>query len=211
MIKTEDGIQDQSVEFLLVEFQEIAQETRRIRVEGLSRMNLYITLTSSILAGLILISQIDATSILSFQAISIGAMLFLALIGWNTFQFSISRDINTERNIRATNRIRRFFVDNDPELGLYLTWNTHDEPMSWITHNRSNVRGMAQSILSFVIATMTGLITYLVTATVSWSVIVGVPCFAVAMVSLNAYANRRYGEAEDTAQRDIRFPKSGRE
>lgn len=164
MIKTEDGIQDQSVEFLLVEFQEIAQETRRIRVEGLSRMNLYITLTSSILAGLILISQIDATSILSFQAISIGAMLFLALIGWNTFQFSISRDINTERNIRATNRIRRFFVDNDPELGLYLTWNTHDEPMSWITHNRSNVRGMAQSILSFVIATMTGLITYLVTA-----------------------------------------------
>ena len=100
MNRPENPHRDDSVEFLLAEFNQITEETRRLREDGLNRLNFFITLTSSVLAGLVLVSQINVMSAFNLQMVSIGALIFLILMGWSAFRFTISRDINTDLNIR---------------------------------------------------------------------------------------------------------------
>ena len=98
-----------NTEFMLTIYNQITEETRRLRTEGLSRLNFFITITSSVLAGLIVLVQINTANPRNTQFFSVGALIFLILLGWNVFRFSVSRDISTDLNIRATGRINRYF------------------------------------------------------------------------------------------------------
>ena len=49
-----------AIEFLIAEYNEISQETRRLRQEGIVRLNFFIAITSSILAVLVFLSQSGA-------------------------------------------------------------------------------------------------------------------------------------------------------
>ena len=98
-----------NTEFMLTIYNQITEETRRLRTEGLSRLNFFITITSSVLAGLIVLVQINTANPRNTQFFSVGALIFLILLGWNVFRFTVSRDISTDLNIRATGRINRYF------------------------------------------------------------------------------------------------------
>lgn len=197
-----------SVEFLIAEYNQISEETRRLRNEGLNRLNFFITVTSSILGGLVLLTQINATSSFILQWISLAALIFLTLIGWNTFRFTISRDINTDLNLRAMGRIRRFFIDHDPPLDAYLTWPATDEPTGWVTRNTSNLRGTTQSILALLLALSAGLIAYLIGGNLFWAGPVGLIGFIISLTSLILYARKRFAVAAKLAQATVRFPKT---
>lgn len=208
MNRPENPNRDDSVEFLLAEFNQITEETRRLREEGLNRLNFFITLTSSVLAGLVLFSQINVMSLFNLQLVSIGALIFLIMIGWSTFRFTISRDISTDLNIRAAGRIRRFFIDRDPFIGPYVTWQQHDEPTRWVTNNTSNLRTTIQSILAFLFALMAGLTAHLLLGQIMGSIALGIVGFGVALAILLFYARQRFERAANTARTLVSFPQT---
>jgi len=158
------GYERSAIEFLIADYSEISQDTRRLRQEGIVRMNFFITITSSFLAVLVFLSQSQGTTDTFFQVAAIVALCLLLIVGLDTFKFTIGRDVSTDLNIRATGRIRRFFSQQNPEIQMYLTWRCHDEPTPWITNNTSDVRRIVQYILSSICALITGLVLNLVGA-----------------------------------------------
>lgn len=205
MATSED--QNSSAEFLLTEYNQITEETRRLRGEGLSRLNFFITITSTALAGLVVLGQSSTASDTTVQLVSVGALIFLTLLGWNAFRFIISRDISTDFNIRANGRIHRYFIERDPSISKYITWQDHDEPTSWIANNTSNLRSTSQSILSSLCALNAGIIANLIFTNLYWSIAIGIIFFLITLMVLNRYAKMRFKAAKEKAQKSIRFPK----
>jgi hypothetical protein len=197
-----------SIEFLIAEYNQISEETRRLRNEGLSRLNFFITITSSILAGLVVLSQSNTATDTTVQWVSLGALFFLILVGWNAFKFTISRDISTDFNVRATGRIHRFFMERDPSLRQYLTWQDHDEPTAWIVGNTSNLRSTAQWLLSSLVALALGLTIHLLSGDLRWSVASGGLGFGLSVLGLQRYAGYRFGQARKKAEASVRFRKT---
>jgi hypothetical protein len=202
----EDKVPKNAVTFLIAEYSELNTEFRRLRGEGLNRLNFYIAITSSVLGGLVLLRQSGNTPGVFLQIVSLVAVFFLVLIGWDTFKYAIARDINTDNNLRRISRIRRFFVNEYPPVERYLPWQSHDEPTSWVAKNTSGIRQTAQLMISLLI----GLMIIILTSFVSLEPIVfgisGVIAFIAAFVLLRFYANRRYKSAHLTAIKDMKFP-----
>lgn len=196
-----------SATFLITEYNQIADETKRLRSEGLNRLNFFITITSSTLAGLVVLSQSN-TATMTVQLISLGAIVFLMLLGWNTFRFIISRDINTDFNLRAMGRISRFFIDRDPSLAQYLSWQKDDEPTKWVTRNSSSLRSSAQFIFCSLLALLCSIFVYMFRDLI-WSLTGGFFGFFVGLFTLRTYAERRFRQAERMAAKQVKFARSG--
>ncbi|HOX85158.1 MAG TPA: hypothetical protein PKW76_15500 [bacterium] len=195
-----------AVNFLMAEYSKLNQEFQRLRGEGLNRLNFFIAITSSVLGGLVLLSQSGKTSGNFLQIVSLGALFFLVLIGWDTFRFTISRDINTDKNLRRIGRIRRFFADDFPPIAKHLPWQIHDEPTSWVTRNSSGIRQTAQSIISLLLALIIAILVSLITSQPIMLGIIGVISFIISFIALRFYANKRYKKAALSATKDRKFP-----
>jgi hypothetical protein len=204
-----EGQGQRAIEFLIAEYNEISQETRRLRQEGIVRLNFFITITSSILAVLVFLSQSKIIIDTFFQATAIGVLCLLLLVGFDTFNFTISRDVNTDLNIRATARIRRFFSEQHPEIQRYLTWRCHDESTAWITDNNSGVRRIVQYILSAICALIIGLILNLMGMSLVMTTMFGVMVLVIAFIGFRGYAVRRFKKASIAARKSVRFPEEG--
>lgn len=198
-------MQDYIADFLIAQYSEINQETRRLRSEGLNRLNFFIAITSAVIGGLVFLSQGSSTSSNSFLLIS-GALLFLLFIGLDAFRFAISRDINTDFNIRATGRIYRFFADRDPSIEKYQTWQDHDEPTKWVTKNTSGIRRAVQSILSLLSALIVGLTVALFIYDLHLLIVISIAAFITTFFILRGYASRQYRNACEAAHKAVRFP-----
>lgn len=205
-MKSEVGVEQSTVEFLIAEYNEISQETRRLRHEGIARLNFFITITSSTLAVLAFLSQSQGMADLVFQGAAIGVLLLLFCIGWDTFRFTIRRDEHTDFNRRAIARIRLFFATQDPQIKPYLTWQYHDEPTHWVTRNTSNVRLTAQYILSFICALISGLILNIIGVPPIITTVVGIGILVISFISAQSYAKKRFRIACQEAKASVRFP-----
>lgn len=201
-----ENVEQGAVEFLIAEYNEISQETRRLRQEGITRLNFFITITSSILAVLAFVSQNKTMAGIIFQFVASGVLLLLLFIGLDTFKFTIRRDINTDLNIRAVARIRRFFAIQNPKIQQYLTWQYHDEPTPWVTDNTSNVRLTAQYILSFICALMAGLLFNLIGVKLTVSIVIGVVVLVASFLIFQDYATRQFKRASIEAKQSMKFP-----
>lgn len=197
-----------TVEFLLAEFQEMNQEFRRTKEEGLARLNFFIALTTSILGGLVALSEFSSISPDSWKFVSVGALLFLLSIGWGFHQFTIDRGISTDVNIRAMARIRRYFIDQDPAIVPYMTWPLHDEPSKWVIKNNSIIRRTTQIMVGLTLALFVGLLLSLITAQLLIVISAGILSFFAGFQLLRFYANKQYKQAADEAKRDMRFPQN---
>jgi hypothetical protein len=195
-----------TVDFLIAEYTQISEETRRLRAEGLNRLNFFIAITSAILVALVSLAQSNPTAGILLQIAAISAIFLLVLVGIETFRVSISRDINTDFNMRATGRIRRYFADRDSNLEKYLTWQDSDEPTKWVTRNDSGIRRTIQSILSFLCALIVGLIANLVSNTSTVSFSLGTGGFLLSLLFFQRYASRRFKQASEIAAKAVRFP-----
>lgn len=201
-----EGHERSAIEFLIAEYNEISQDTRRLRQEGSVRLNFFITITSSFLAVLVFLSQSKGTTNTFIQVAAIVALCLLLIVGLDTFKFTIGRDVSTDPNIRATGRIRRFFSQQNPEIQMYLTWRCHDEPTPWITNNTSGVRRIVQYILSSICALIIGLVLNLVGANLGISIVFGVIVLIISFIGFRGYAVRSFKQASIAARKSVRFP-----
>lgn len=197
-----------AADFLIAEYQEISQEFRRTREGGLARLNFLITLTSSILAGLILLAELGSLPAATYQFVATGAILFLIVIAWGTFGFSIYRDIASDSDVRASARIRKHFANQEPAIKFHLTWQDHDEPTFYIKENRSDIRRTAQSILALLIGLLVGILLNLTTGNLAPAAVIGILFVVLAWFLLLTYARRQLKKAYESALRDVRFPRA---
>lgn len=198
---------DPSLAFLLAEYDQINEERRRSRSEGPNRLNFFLTIASSVLGGLVLLAQVGTIPDTEMQGIAILALLFLCLVGWDTFIFSVSRDVGTDYNLRAMARIRRYFTDNDPSLRRYLSWQEHDDPTPYIARNASSVRSTTQAMLSIFCGLISGLLINLITHIMPLALIVGASTLLGVYLWLHRYATRQLSQAHAIATRTARFPR----
>jgi hypothetical protein len=204
MIERSDK-QEQSVKFLLQEFAQIDTERVRLRGEAVQRLNFFLTLTTAILGGIALFGKSDSP--IRIELVALAALLSLSVIGWQTFDFVVGRDINTDRLLRAGGRIRRYFADNDPAIQKYLMWQDHDEPSKYITHNDSAIRRTIEAILAFELAFAIGLLVSILTQETVVSIILGVVSFGLLLYGFEFYSLRRFRMAIKDAQTEILHPK----
>jgi Flp pilus assembly protein TadB len=141
------------------------------------------------------------------QLISIAAFLLLSFVGFTTYSFALSRDINTDYNIRAVARIRRAFVDHYPVTQGYLTWRQDDEPTAWVTRNTSNVRRTAQTLLSVIVGAPIALVMKTLVASWTVAILTAIIGFGVMLVLIQRYNKVRFRAAEEAGFKTVRFPK----
>jgi len=196
----------ESVEFLLHEFDNMEIERARVKSEAVQRLNFFLTITSGILGGIALFGQYSKTKL---EYLFFPALLFLVVIGWQTFDFMIGRDINVDRILRAIGRIRRYFSDNDPAISPYLSWQTDDEPSILLSRNKSAVRRTTQSVLAFLLALTIGFSIALFTASnITIITISGVISFFVFVIVFEFYATNRFKAVAKEAQSKVLHPKA---
>ncbi len=195
---------DQSIDFLLKEFEHLDTERIRLRAEALQRLNYFLTLTSAILAGLVFWGQSAQSQNIIY--ILIAALVFLSIIGWQTFRYIVIRDINSDKILRAQGRIRRYFVDNDPEIKKYIMWQTHDEPSSSITKNDSAIRITSQTVMSLLLALIFGLLMSLLNIQQVVLIPASIFLFVIFLLALEFYAQRHFKKAVKNAQKQVLHP-----
>lgn len=199
---------DQSTveQFLIAEQANISQEFRRLRDEGIRRLSFFITLTSGILGGLLLLVDGSRLTNQAIHWVWIIALTALSFLGWETFRYLIFRDIGTDFNMRAMARIRRYFVDLCPSIKDYILWNTSDEPSHYVDISSTpSTIATISSIMSFLIAFDVGLIVNLFPTTTELAAAIGFLGFVVSVITLRLYAKRLYKSAVERARESISF------
>jgi|GEM_PF-4090271 len=72
------------------------------------------------------------------------ASAFLTLVGWHAYDYMNNRMLATDVNTRAIARIRGFFIDNDPDILPYLTWQTDDKPIRFTIDKKKGMMWVTQ-------------------------------------------------------------------
>jgi hypothetical protein len=194
-------------EYLMREYQELLREYEYVRDEGVKRLNFYLTVTSSILAGLVFLSQISST-MMTFQIAAIGASFFLLLIGLPLYRSIIYRDTNSDTLLRQISRVRQYFVSQSPSIEIYVSRSVNDEPTGYVLRNSSDLRVTLQAILAVLFSAIMG---FSLNLFINDSLIAGIASvvlFVVDYLALNAYAKQQYKTAADRATKSVRFPKN---
>jgi hypothetical protein len=192
-------ISEKLEDFLIAEYSEVFQEFRRLRTEGISRLNFFVTLSTGILGGIIVLLQVSSLTALALQLITVIALSLLLLLGWDVFRYLISRDISSDFNMRAMGRIRRFFVDNNPMAVDYFLWNIDDLPAHYLGKGRP-LSSIISTIVYFwgaLLALDVGALLSVFTNQVEVIFGVGFICFVASIPLLRSYAKKRLlGEYE---------------
>ena len=192
-----------TVAFLLSEINLIDEEFRRIRAEGATRTNSYLTVAATIATAA---AAYTAQTRTPWWSIAVPAGLALFLLGLYVVFGMVIRDIESDRCARATGRIRHYFVELDADLGRYLTFQATDAPMPWVTRNQSVQRQtvIAVAAASGALAAAGGLAWRGVTAWVWLGVFVALA--VVIGVVVHRTAGRKLRKTADRARREQRFP-----
>lgn len=133
---------DVSVEFLMKEFDNTYAEWRRMSDAGNPKLQFLFTVIAVVVSGIsISISGLKQDELAFIFVI---ASALLSIIGWQAYDFMIARMISIDYNTRALARIRRFFVENDPEILKYLTWQTDDLPTRFSVDKRRGIMWVTQ-------------------------------------------------------------------
>ncbi len=197
--------QKRNAQFLLEEYKQLDNERVRLRDEGIARLNFFLTLTSAVLGGIVLFGQ--STPSFKIEYILLIALIFLSIIGWYTFSFTVDRDINTDRLLRAAGRIRRYFTNNSPNIKSHIMWQDHDEPSKYVTSNNSVVRKIMQATLSLLLGLTVGLLINLISRNIVILLSAGVVSFVIFWLNFEFYARRHFKKAVKDAEAQILQPK----
>lgn len=189
---------EESGKFLLEELKLLEADRLRLKAEAGQRLNFFLSLSSAIVGGLVIFGQ--SANVLGLEYIIVVALLFLSLIGWQTFTYIVGRDISTDRNLRASGRIRRYFSDKNPACRAYLMRQDDDEPTSYITNNKSTIRRTAESVLAFLLAFAIGIFTNILGWSVAAALLVTLISFVCLLVTFELYSKRQFNKAVKIAE-----------
>lgn len=198
------------VDFLLAEYNDLNAELNRLRDEGMKRLNFFITMTTSVLGGLAILSGWRTIAAFQFHLIAIAALLFLLIVGWGTFRFSIYRDIDIDFQIRSIARIRRYFINLDPNMHKFLSEGKNDdEPTRYITgENVSAFRTTTHTIISFFFSAIIGLVVNMFLDNVLTSIVIGLIGFPLSFFIIDNYIKSMFKKALENAKKSMQFPRA---
>lgn len=121
-----------SVQFMLAEYNRIHALEMFVRETGVKRIHLYISIMSLVLAGLTFLAHFVSNQKQTFLVASI-ALVFLAIIGYITLNWLVQRWILSVIFLRKLARIRRWFVERDPELVNRLVYSDDEHKPSFFS------------------------------------------------------------------------------
>jgi hypothetical protein len=195
-------------DFLIAEYSQVFLELRRIRAEGITRLNFFVTLSTGVLGGVVFILQLSSLSLPARQLLAALAISLLLLLGWDVYRYLIFRDTSSDFNMRALGRIRRFFIDRHPSAARYFVWNTDDEPSLYV--KRKDLSSIITT-MSYFLGTLCGIdVGILLSMVVSQVGVIfgaGVLVALLSIAFLLRYARRRIREAYREASESVRFSK----
>lgn len=132
-------LKDASVQFMLAEFNRIQLAEKSNRDSGDRRINLYLTLISIIITGVIILRQIitiqKTSTMKEFYFAVFIALLFLLLMGIVILRLLLERWRLSIIYLRKLARIRNWFVEKDKSLLPYLVYSINDSKPSFISKN----------------------------------------------------------------------------
>lgn len=201
-----EAMQQGQVEaFLLKELEMMESEIKRLRGEGQTRLQFLVTITSAVLGSLVALSGVDGIAEAQLRGASIVATFMLYIFALATYEYTIGRDISTDRNARATSRIRRYFLECSPGIIDYLSWQTEDGPTQWVTKDRSRIRTLIMVIAAGLGGLCAGLIAFEISDVTAVGYKMGIPIGFLTIVILKCWAVRKLRRAKDTAIKEQRF------
>ena len=197
--------EDVSIEFLLKEFDNTYTEWRRMADSGNAKLQFLFTVIAVTISGIsISISNLKPDELAFLFVV---ASTFLALVGWQTYDYMIIRIISTDINTRAIARIRRYFVENDPKILSYLTWQTDDLPTGFSIHKKRGVTWITQIIFCILVSCLASSIHFFYQRTPGFVVITLISSVMIMYLITNRHITKKVFEYRKLAESDSRFSK----
>ena len=130
-----------SEDFLIAEFSALQDRARHLEDTKSSRVNFFLVLIAATVAGFSSLLSIQSLS-LSLNISLMAMSLILLLIGLATLNQTIQFSIAIVTFYRKAGRIRRWFVEKNPELNEYVAFKPNDDsPSIYVGHSTLTFRG----------------------------------------------------------------------
>ena len=202
---TEAAREKERESFLLKELDLMETEIKRLRAEGPARLQFLFTMTSAMLASLLVLAGLKTIDIEWARRGAIAVSLLLFALALVTYQYLIGRDISCDRNARGTARIRRYFLSRSPSLKPHISWQTTDGPTQWLREDNSGIRNMTVLIAASVDGLAIGLLTFELFGNPWPAYVAGLVTAVVTVVAMRVWAKRRLAAAMLRATEEQRF------
>lgn len=200
--------ENSSVQFLLQEYISLRQDMIWLRTETTNRFTALITLTSVIIGGIVVMIGSNAFTPFIIRTTIIVALLLISFVSFNIFSFAVSRRIGLDRILRAINRIRRYFSDQDPDIRIYLSFPIHDHPTNHVSHiPHTGMVTTMQVIIAFTLTSTIPIITEAFSVRLGWILIFSALGFATILTLLELYTQNELNRAHDRALKEQVFPR----
>lgn len=110
-----------TTEYMLAVYNSASADFRHNEEFGDRRVNLYITLATAVLGGLILLvtRQVIESLLFLLPAVAFGIAVVLS-IGWPTFLRILTRNKATDQYIRSMRDVGKFFILSEPSIKPFL-------------------------------------------------------------------------------------------
>jgi len=206
--------EEHSLDFMLAEFETLRCLRSDMNSVGESRVNILLVAVSGGLVGLALLNESSGLKEV-FPLITGVVLVGLFLLGLITFGRTIERDINMKLYARGLNRIRRYFVQLDPDLRKYLLLPISDDQPRFGTMGWLPSGGQVFSLESMVAVINSTIVTVAVSAFAvripeleNLQVGIVILAFLVVCGAHYRYMSNRFKQAENQAENQlgIRFP-----
>jgi hypothetical protein len=201
--------QPASADFLLEEYRMLQGRFHSLRNEGINRLNFFLTFTSAVLGGTLLLGSSGTLTPTFLKLILLGVLVLLTGVGFDVFQFIVVRDIVTDRVERGMSRIRRYFIEQDGHLKDFVLYPYYDDPTDYLTKKQSpGIQRTAQTIQAFTAGLGAAIITDLVSLPLIVAIGIGLAVFGLDFYALDRYARRQLVGALDKVRGNVLFPRN---
>ena len=160
--KTEQ--QRHSAEFMFAEFQYLTTSFWRNEELGDRRVNLFLALTTAVIAASVAAATkgSDNTST-TISLLICGGLLAVLLFGIFTLKRIIRRNLDTDDYKRSADRVRKYFVERDANIGPYLPFDPYEglkpRETKILALGNGGLERTVALLNSFIAASLVGLIT----------------------------------------------------
>lgn len=202
---------DAAAQIMIAEHQRLSDLYLYNTDMGERRTSMYISVISLGAAGLIGLAQLVDATILYWPATLL--LLGMLVLGLLTFYRLIERRMRAVENLRAINRIHRYFVEKQPELAQYFYWAPCDDLPSF--RSKGGAFAGLRDIVALLNSLFGGFLGGELLASAWQSLPLAAPLLVGAALTLALWVlHQRYEDArlksadEWTLAHDVRFPRA---
>jgi len=196
-----------SQRILLEEYKSIHNDYLRLRSEGVTRVNFFITSASVALGGVFVLGSSNNTPIIYFKIILLATLTLLAIISMEIYYYLIQRDIGSDRHIRGLARRRNYFIEIDPSIKGYFIHTLYDTPTAYLVMKSSGMRRTTQIIEGFFVGSALAILSTFLPLIPEVNFGIGLVAVFLTITVLETNARRKLGKASKNAEKEIKFDK----